>query len=179
MGLLYDLKELFRLSYDPFKDKDELPVRGHVKAANLRVATNKASGEAIHEGPDGKLYARKIEQSDAGQVSFVFDSSDIRTDTNVSPNVTKYDQYVFDHMKGQDEYKHFDAKLYEKVKRYAFSKSLDGKPISRRKALNVPELKGVGGLSDKYMANYFKAMKIALNLECQNTPLPSGEGVAV
>ena len=168
-----DLCEFFRISYDPRKDfNSDLPVRTRTRTTtDLRVATTDDSD--THRAPDNKLYGRTTETNDSGADVFVLDSTDTRTDTNVPEDTNKFDEYVFKSFASSDTYKHFDWELYKLIKRHGFSKAEKGKALGYRKAAKVSEIKKKEGCSERYVSNYYKAMRIAFNLYLNNAPLPS------
>ena len=179
MGILTDIWNTVRPFYDPVADFDHrLPVRQRQTetTAATRTATGTTDTDGLHEGPDGKSYVRKQTTTDGGATVYELDSTDIRTGTNVSASFTKYDQYIFDKYRQEDQYKHFRRNLYELIKREAFSKSQDGKPISYREAAKLPAIRGKRGCGSRYLANYFKAMNEAFWMEQNKAPIEAKQG---
>lgn len=166
------------LTYDPVRDFDKrLPVRRKQTTTTIvqRTATTTSNNDNTYEAPNGTLYAQTTTTDNNGVTVFEMDSTDVRTDTNVKPGLTDYDFYVFGQFKANDTYKHFKLELYRLIKEKAYSKSIDGEPISYRQAAELPGIKGKKGCGSRYMANYFKAMNIAFQMEQNNAPIPSDD----
>lgn len=167
--------QLFR--FDPAYDKDVLPVVNRTpEPTQLRTA--KVNGEGVHQDSTGKQYARGTEQNESGETVYVLDSQDVKTETDVPSKLTKYDYHVFRSYKATDKYKFFDLDKYRVIKERAFSKAIDGQPVSAVAAAKMAVIQALKGCGERRVKDYYKAMNEAQKMYLTKAPLPVDRGLS-